>query len=75
MRSDDLRMRHIRGYELEDTVPWESILYRMGAEIDYEPTPQPEPREAHCQCCGGRAGYGADPEYCGVCRRAGEHKR
>jgi hypothetical protein len=34
-----------------------------------------EPREAHCQCCGGYAGYGADPEYCANCRRAGEHLR
>lgn len=34
---------------------------------------QREPREAHCQCCGGYAGHGPDPSYCGTCRRAGEH--
>ena len=33
----------------------------------------PEPPEARCQCCGGYAGHGRDPEYCGLCRRAGEH--
>ncbi|MFC6825702.1 hypothetical protein [Halopelagius fulvigenes] len=30
-------------------------------------------REARCQCCGGFAGHGADPDYCGICRAAGEH--
>lgn len=28
--------------------------------------------EAHCQCCGGYAGHGRDPEFCGACIRAGE---
>ena len=32
-----------------------------------------EPREAHCQCCGGHAGHGPDPRYCSHCRAAGEH--
>jgi len=35
--------------------------------------PRPESREAHCQCCGGYAGHGPDPRYCGTCRTAGEH--
>lgn len=35
---------------------------------------RPEPREAHCQCCGGYAGMGRpDPEFCATCRNAGEH--
>jgi hypothetical protein len=34
---------------------------------------RPEPREAHCQCCGGYAGHGPDPPYCRTCRAAGEH--
>jgi len=32
-----------------------------------------EPREAHCQFCGGYAGHGPDPRYCSHCRAAGEH--
>lgn len=35
---------------------------------------RPEPREAHCQCCGGYAGMGRpDPEFCAACRSSGEH--
>lgn len=69
------RLRRLRCYEFGYKVPWESILARMGAEIEPSGDGRPEPREAHCQCCGGRAGYGADPEYCSVCRRAGEDNR
>lgn len=29
-------------------------------------------REARCQCCGGYAGHGADPEYCRTCIKGGE---
>ena len=36
-------------------------------------TQRHEVREAHCQCCGGYAGHGPDPEYCVHCRSAGEH--
>ena len=40
---------------------------------DSSMSPHREPRESHCRCCGGYAGYGADPAYCATCRAAGEH--
>lgn len=66
----DLRLRRLRGYELEEKVPWKAILADMGATDVLESTDEnrpPEPREAHCQCCGSYAGHGSDPEYCSAC--------
>lgn len=70
---NDFRMRRIRGWEFEGVVPWERVIEEMDQDVPVKPK-HPPVREAHCQCCGGYAGHGRDPEYCGRCRRAGEHK-
>lgn len=73
-------MRKIRGWEFEGVVPWEAVIEVMqrGPQTHVRDVVDtgPEPRELRCQCCGGYAGHGVtDPEYCGSCRRAGEHEQ
>lgn len=70
----DFRMRKVRGWDFEANIPWERVIEEMDRDAPVTPK-HPPVREAHCQCCGARVGYGADPEYCGTCRRAGEDER